>query len=97
VQCIACKAELGRKPRAAIAVLVAGDERIHSWFWCSRCGVYTCEHFHDRFMGESDVHVFGPIDADEGERILALVAACPDPSDKFCSCPSHSALLHGRA
>lgn len=89
MNCIVCNADLGRKPRAAIAVLVAGDERIHSWFWCARCGVYTGEHFHDRFLGESDAHVFGPVDAAKGDRMVALIAACPNPGDKFCSCASH--------
>ena len=50
------------------------------------------QDFHDRFLGESDAHVFGPIDAAEGERILALIAKCPDPSNSFCSCASHEAL-----
>ena len=42
--------------------------------------------------GDSDAAAFGPIDAAEGERLVALVAKCPDPKNKFCSCASHQEL-----
>jgi hypothetical protein len=93
VKCIRCKADLGRKPRAAIAIMVGGDERIQSWFWCDGCAVYTGEDFHDRFLGDSDAHAFGPIAKAEGDRIVALVAACPNPQNKYCDCASHRALV----
>lgn len=92
MKCIVCKADLGRKPRAAIAFLVHGDERIRSWFWCPTCNAYTCEDFHDRFLGDADAGTFGPVEKAEGDRLVALVATCPTPQNKYCSCPAHSAF-----
>ena len=92
MNCITCKADLGRKPRAAIALFVSGDERIRSYFWCNRCGVYTGEDYHDRFLGDSDAHTYGPITAADGDRAVALIAKCPEPQNKFCSCTSHQEL-----
>lgn len=97
MNCISCARSLGAaKARAAISILVAGDEYIYSYYSCEACGSYTVEAFHDRFMGESDTHFLPPIAREEGDRAVALIDACPSPGDKFCDCPSHLALYTGR-
>lgn len=81
---------------AAIAVFVAGDEYIYSYFFCERCDVYTVEGYHDRFMGDDEAFMLPPISKDEGDRAVELIRACPDPLNKLCDCPSHAALYTGR-
>lgn len=82
--------------RAAIAIFVAGDEYIYSYFWCERCELYSVEGYHDRFMGDSEAFFLPPISREEGDRAVALIRACPDPRDKLCDCASHRALYTGR-
>jgi hypothetical protein len=97
MQCLACHEPhpAGRRPDAAIAVFVAGDEVIFSYWRCAACGAFSVEAWHDRFLGDADAHWIGPVAPALGERCLALVAACPSPQDKLCGCPSHRALYTG--
>lgn len=97
MRCLGCDHALppGSRAEAAIAVFAAGDEVIYSYWRCPRCGAWTGEAWHDRFLGDSDAHCFGPLTPDLGQRCVALVARCPAPQDKLCGCPSHQALRGG--
>ncbi len=70
VMCAVCKREFDRlgqdRPAAAIAVEVAGDEYIESFFFCATCGVYTQETYCDRFLADETVNVSGPIAREKG-------------------------------
>lgn len=79
---------------AVICVSSAGDEVIHSYWRCEACGRTAVESCRDRFMGGTDV-VGWTLTAAQGDRVVALVASCPDPSDKRCGCPAHRALASG--
>lgn len=84
------------RARTAISIFVLGDEYIYSYWWCARCGCYTVEAYHDRFMGESEIGFLPPISKEEGDRAVAIIRACPTPHDKFCECASHRAMYRGR-
>ena len=97
MKCPRCEHELGGGRKAGISVLVEGDEVIYSYFRCPKCSGFSAEGFEDRFM--SDDHTIwslGEIPEAEGQRILELVEACPQPDDKFCTCAAHKALYTGR-
>lgn len=97
MRCLTCDHEFtdADAPRAAIAIFVMGDEYIYSYRSCSRCGQYTVESYHDRFMGDDDISFF-PLAKADGDRAIELIAACPDPQNKHCDCDSHKALYYGR-
>jgi hypothetical protein len=93
VKCAVCGREFDRtgrdRPAGAIAVEVAGDEYIESFFFCGTCGVYTQESYCDQFLAEDTVNVSGPIAKEAGDRLVELIRKCPDPMDKKCTCDSH--------
>lgn len=95
MNCVRCARAL-EKPRAGIAIFVAGDEYVYSYFWCEDCGVYSAQGYHDRFMGDSEVFALPSIPREEGDRAVALIRACPEPGNKLCDCASHRALYTGR-
>jgi len=70
-----------------------GDEYIESFFFCAACGVYTQQSYHDRFLGEESVNVYGPISKSDGDALVELIRTCPDPMDKKCTCPAHRRFL----
>ena len=78
-----------------ICLLALGDEHVESYFYCLACREYTVRVDLDHFMGDDETYFRGPLSQDHGDRILALIAACPDPSDKFCSCETHRSLSSG--
>ncbi len=85
------------RARAAIAVAVAGDEYVFSYWPCEGCGRCTITLLTNRFLGEAEVDVLDPpLSKEDGDRVLTLVAACPSPGDKLCRCASHRALRMGR-
>jgi len=93
-RCARCGSSLGgiaARP-AKICLLALGDEYTESYFYCPACGEYTVRVDHDRFMGDEETHFRGPLSREEGDRLLAMIAACPDPTDKFCACETHRAL-----
>jgi hypothetical protein len=93
VACALCRREFDRRGQGeavgAIAVEVAGDEYVESFFFCAACAVYTQETYCDRFLGEETVSTSGPIAKDTGDALVALIRTCPDPMDKKCTCPAH--------
>ena len=92
--CARCGASLGgiSARRARICLLALGDEYVESYFYCPTCCEYTVRVDLDHFMGEDETYFRGPIAQTEGDRLVTMIAMCPDPSDKFCSCETHRAL-----
>jgi len=80
---------------ASISGGIMGDEYIESYFLCSRCGVYTVEIYHDRFLGEDSVSVRGPVPRAEGDAKVKLIKQCSRPWDKRCRCEAHRSYFGG--
>jgi hypothetical protein len=78
-------------PVASISGSIMGDEHIESYYLCPRCGVYTVEVYHDRFLGEEEVTVEGPLSRVDGDARVALIRHCLTPWDKHCRCEVHQA------
>ena len=72
---------------------IMGDEYIESWYLCRECDAYTVEIYHDRFLGEDDISLRGPVGRSEGDAKIAIIRRCPDPSDKKCRCEAHRAYF----
>ena len=72
---------------------IMGDEYIESYYLCNHCDVYTIEICHDRFLGEEDVSLRGPVSKSEAEEKIALISRCPKPGDKKCRCEAHRAYF----
>ncbi len=98
--CSKCGRDLGLsgagRPVASISGGIMGDEYIESYFFCSPCNVYTVEICHDRFLGEEEVSVRGPVPRSEGDAKIALIEQCPRPWDKKCRCPAHRSYFEGQ-
>ena len=95
VNCAKCNADLGdhTKQAGSITLELIGNEHIHSYWFCKACDVYSRMHFADTFLGPEET--FGPtlIKKEEAERILKLIAECPDPDNKRCECKAHCKLM----
>ena len=74
---------------ASISGSIMGDEYTESYFFCSKCGVYTVEVYHDRFLGEDDISVRGPVAKSEGDDKIQLIKRSPEPWNKKCRCKAH--------
>ena len=97
MKCLHCQRPFPRrvKAEAGIAILVQGDEYYYSYWLCDACDHYTVKSYHDRFAGDDEVSFLPPVSREVGDRAVELIAACPDPNDKFCDCESHQALFYG--
>ena len=98
VQCAQCKKEFAgpaERPVASISGSIMGDEYIESYFLCSECGVYTVEIYHDRFLGEEEVSVRGPVPKAAGDAKVELIRQCSEPWNKKCRCPAHLSYFGG--
>jgi hypothetical protein len=99
VRCAQCRREfdeLGAKDRVAcISGSIMGDEYIESYFLCAECGVYAVEIYHDRFSGEEDVSVYGPVPKSAGDAKVELIRQCSEPWNKKCRCPAHQTYFGG--
>lgn len=74
IRCSQCGREFDKKERlASISGSVIGDEYIDSYYFCSQCDVYTVEVYHDRFLGEDDVSIRGPVPKSEGHAMVQLI------------------------
>lgn len=97
LRCAQCGREFagqGAEDRvASISGSVMGDEYIESYFLCKQCGVYTVEVYHDRFLGEEDVSVHGPVRKAEGDAKVALIRQCSEPWNKKCRCQAHQSYF----
>jgi hypothetical protein len=99
IKCSQCGRELDRKGEdtfvASISGSIMGDEYIDSYFFCTTCGVYTVEVYHDRFLGEDEVSVRGPVSKSDGDAKVTLIQQCPEPWDKKCRCEAHRSYFGG--
>jgi hypothetical protein len=74
---------------ASICGSIMGDEYIETYYYCEGCGVYTVEVYHDRFLGEDDVRLRGPVAKAEGDAAVELIGQCSEPWNKKCRCEAH--------
>jgi hypothetical protein len=72
-----------------------GDEYTESYYFCSRCGVYTVEIYYDRFLGDEEVSQRGPVPKSEGDAKVELIGRCPEPWNKKCRCDAHLSYFEG--
>ena len=97
VNCAQCKQELGSKQKeemvASISGGIMGDEYIDTYFYCAKCGLYTVEVYHDRFLGPEEIIVHGPLARAEGDKKVALIKQCSEPWNKKCRCDAHRAYF----
>ena len=80
---------------ASISGSIMGDEYIESYFFCNTCGVYTVEIYHDRFQGEDEISIRGPVSKSEGDEKVKLIQQCPETWDKKCRCEAHRTYFGG--
>ena len=78
---------------ASISGGIMGDEYIESYYFCKPCGVYTVEVYHDRYLGDEDVSVRGPLPKADGDAKVELIRQCSEPWNKKCRCPAHRAYF----
>ena len=97
IRCAQCGRELGGQGTqdrvASMSGSIMGDEYIESYFLCRECGVYTVEHYHDRFLGEESVSVSGPVPKAEGDAKVELIGQCSEPWNKKCRCRAHQSYF----
>ena len=74
---------------ASISGSIMGDEYIESYYFCKRCEVYTVEIYHDRFLGEDNILMRGPVSKAEGDAQVELIRHCSEPWNKKCRCEAH--------
>ena len=77
-----------------IAAFAQGDEEVRSWFFCEACRSWTIQFRDDRFHGDVTTSLAGPYPEGSCEADVALAKTCPEPGDKWCSCPAHRQLGH---
>lgn len=99
IQCSKCKREFdkqaGDRSIASISGSIMGDEYIESFYFCSQCGVYTVKIYHDRFLGEDEVFIKGPVTKEEGDAKVELIRQCSEPWNKKCRCEAHQSYFQG--
>ena len=99
IECSKCGNELGEgeegRPLAVISGGIMGDEYTESWYFCHACQLYTVGNYHDRFSGEDDFRVAGPVDTATGDAKVAIIRRCPKPWSKRCRCPAHREYFGG--
>ena len=66
-----------------------------TYYFCSQCEVYTVEIYHDRFLGEDEVSIRGPVPKPEGDARGELIRQCSQPWNKKCRCKAHLAYFQG--
>ena len=99
IQCLQCGRSFDQKAMdqcvASISGIIMGDEYIESYYFCNQCQVYTMEIYHDRFLGDDEVSVRGPISKPEGDAKVELIRKCSEPWNKKCRCNSHQSYFDG--
>jgi hypothetical protein len=80
---------------ASISGSIMGDEHIETAYFCRACGQYTIEVVRDRFLGETEISVFGPLSKAEGDARVALIRECVEPWNKRCRCAAHWKYFDG--
>ncbi len=99
VRCSQCGKEFDRKEdegrMVSISGSIMGDETTDSYYFCNRCQVYTVEVYPDRFLGEDEVSVRGPLPKSEGDTMVELIRQCSEPWNKKCRCDAHRSYFKG--
>lgn len=99
IRCSKCGREFGQQAdggrAASISGSIMGDEYIDSYYFCNQCEVYTVEVYHDRFLGEDEVFVRGPVPKPEGDAKVELIRQCSKPWNKKCRCNAHQSYFQG--
>jgi uncharacterized protein YdeI (BOF family) len=99
MKCSQCGREFNREKKegrvASICGSIMGDEDIETYYYCDGCGQYTVEVYHDRFLGEEEVSIRGPLSKAEGDAKVELIKKCPEPWDKKCRCEAHKEYFGG--
>lgn len=88
VACSGCARPLTRRA-GGISLFALGDEVIETWYLCPSCDQWTVDVWLDRFMGEGEARVRGPLPRAHGDERVARIRACPDPGNKWCECEVH--------
>ena len=88
--------EAGDRSIASISGSIMGDEYIESHYFCSQCQVYTVEVYHDRFLGEEEISVRGPVSKPDGDAMVELIKQCEEPWNKKCRCKAHQSYFQGQ-
>jgi len=98
-RCSQCGKEFGQQAEGrrvtSISGSIMGDEYIESYYFCNQCEVYTVEIYHDRFLGEDEVFVRGPVPKLEGDAKVELIKQCAEPWNKKCRCEVHRSYFQG--
>jgi len=89
IKCSKCGYEMSQPPAASISGSIMGDEYIESYYLCPRCDHYTVDIVRDRFLGEAEASVSGPIPRAEGDAIVQSIGQCSEPWNKRCRCAVH--------
>src|SRR5574341_1605702 len=99
IRCAQCGGDFCGQPKearvASISGSIMGEEYIDSYYFCSRCEVYTVEVYHDRFLGEDDASTQGPVPKPEGDSKVDLIRQCSEPWNKRCRCEAHRSYFGG--
>ena len=99
LKCSQCGEDLDQEEKggrvASISGGIMGDEYTDSYFFCKGCQVYTVEVYHDRFLGEDEVSIRGPVPKAEGDEKVELIRQCSEPWDKKCRCKAHQTYFDG--
>jgi hypothetical protein len=99
VRCVQCGKELdGEGAKGSVASIsgsIMGDEYSDSYYFCEQCTLYTVKLYHDRFLGEDEVSIKGPLSKAEGDEKVHLIGECSEPWNKKCRCPAHRAYFEG--
>ncbi len=99
VQCSHCGRNLDGEAKEGRVVSnsgsIMGDETTDSYYFCSDCRVYTIEVYHDRFLGEDEVSIRGPVARSEGDAMVELIRKCSEPWNKKCRCDAHRSYFKG--
>jgi len=88
--------EAGDRSIASISGSIMGDEYIESYYFCTQCQVYTVEVYHDRFLGEEEISVRGPVPKTDGDAMVELIKQCEEPWNKKCRCKAHQSYFNGQ-
>lgn len=93
MMCLQCGKEFNNEMNRGMVVSISGsimgDEYVETYFCCDRCGSYTVEVRHDRFLDDDQIFFRGPLAQSEGEKMAALIRSCSKPWDKKCRCEAH--------
>jgi len=97
IRCSQCGRDFDRRAGdrcvASISGSIMGDEYTESYYFCNRCEVYTVEIYHDRFLGEDEVSIRGPVSRSEGDVKVELIKQCSEPWNKKCRCEAHQSYF----